>query len=471
MMKPFAQIISILFFCLSANGLAAHMETYFSEEEAKARVKEMPMMFKVKYDDIVASYLRTYFVKARPKASRIIGNTSLYFPIFEQYIAEKNLPRDLRFLPILESALNPTAESRSGAMGLWQFMERTGNEYGLINNFLVDERKDPHKSTKAALTYLEKLYNKYGDWSLAIAAYNGGPGTVNRAIKRGKSKNFWKIRRYLPRETRNYIPAFTAATYLFKYYELHGINPLYPELSLQMTDYVKVYEELSFQKIYELTGIPIYTIEYLNPSYKQKKIYKSYNGNYLILPSWAIDIIKMSVSQPDVNVTYTPSVLNRFENINYLNTSYVVQSSDNIYKVAELFKCRPYQIKLWNNLRRDYLKPGEQLRVYMETSNIPPKSQKKTTVSVASPLPQKEIAPLSFRVAEQSQGQGQFVYHLIKPGESILEISNFYEGVSLEDLFELNEGLKERKGIFPGRKIRIKKARESYIANLKSSAK
>lgn len=466
-MDLFKQIILFLFFCLSANACSASDDVYFSEEEAKARAQEMPLMFKVKYDQIVNSYLQTYFVKARPKASRIIGNTSMYFPIFEKYIAEKNLPRDLRFLPILESALNPTAESRSGAMGLWQFMEMTGEEYGLVNNFLVDERKDPHKSTKAALTYLEKLYNKYGDWSLAIAAYNGGPGTVNRAIKRGRSKNFWKIKKYLPRETRNYIPAFTAAAYLFKYYELHGISPLYPELSMQMTDYVKIYEELSFEQIYQLTGIPIYTIEFLNPSYKQQKIYKSYNGNYLILPNWAIDIIKMNTKRPDSNAPFVSGPINRFDNINYLNTSYVVQSSDNIYKVADMFKCKPYHIKLWNNLRRDYLKPGEKLRVFMETSNIPPTSQKKTSISVASPLPKKDIEPLRLKAFKNTKGQQEYVYHLIKPGENILEISEHYDGVSLQDILNLNEGLKERKGIFPGRKIKIKQAKESHIANLR----
>ncbi len=461
--------ISLIVFFFAFNTYANSIE-HFSEAEAKERVKTMPLMFKAKYDQIVNSYLETYFVRARPKAARIIGNTSMYFPIFEKYIAEKNLPKDLRFLPILESALNPNAVSRSNAVGLWQFMERTGNEYGLVNNFLVDERKDPHKSTKAALTYLEKLYNKYGDWSLAIAAYNGGPGTVNRAIKRGKSKNFWRIKKYLPKETRNYIPAFTAAAYLFNYYELHGISPVYPEMQVQMTDYLKVYEELNFDKIYELTGIPIATIQFLNPSYKQNKIHKSYNGNFLILPKWAIEVMKISLPSPDNPIVHTSGVLKRFDNINYLNTSYTVQTTDNIFSVANIFKCHPYHIKLWNNLRRDYLKPGEKLRVYMETSTIGPSHQKKSQHRITNSLPQKEIKPLKKIVINKKPIQKNFVYHVIKKGESILEICEKYDGVSLQDILNLNDDLNKRKSLLPGRKIKIRIAEESYIANLNPKA-
>ncbi len=426
----------------------------YTDNEVKSRVSAMPLMFKSKYDDIVASYVKTYFVKARPKAARIIGHTSMYFPIFEKYIKEMNLPMDLRFLPIVESALDPNAVSRSKATGLWQFMAATGEEYGLNQNHFVEERKDPHRSTKAALTYLQKLYSKYGDWSLALAAYNGGPGTVNRAIKRGRSKNFWKIKKYLPKETRNYIPAFTAAAYLFKYYEYHDITPAYPEVQLQMTDYTKVYEEISFDQISGITGIPTYTIEYLNPSYKQKIIPKSYSGNFLILPAWAIEIMEPFLPKPNQKFVVKSGVVNRAENINYLSTSYTVQVSDNLQKVGEIFNCQPYLIKLWNNLRRDHLIPGEKLKVYLVTSTLKVQSEKKKIVPLTK-LSTQKIQSINVLQALKPQRQRDRQYHIIKEGESILDISKLYPGVSLKNILDANLWLKERKGIFPGKKIVI----------------
>ena len=175
------------------------------------------------------------------------------------------MPLDLKFLSVVESALNPMAVSRSGAVGLWQFMPATGREYGLKISRYVDERKDPVKSTLAAIKYLKKQYNRYGNWELALAAYNGGPGRVNRAIKRGRSKNFWRIRKYLPRETRNYVPAYIAATYIANFYHMHDLVPIYPDLELQLTESVKVYETLNFSEIEAITGTPEYIIEILNP--------------------------------------------------------------------------------------------------------------------------------------------------------------------------------------------------------------
>ena len=441
------------FSCFLVFSEESCIPTYL-DDEVKTRVKTMPLMFKSKYDDIVASYVKTYFVKARPKAARIIGHTSMYFPIFEKYIKEKNLPMDLRFLPIVESALDPNAVSRSAATGLWQFMKPTGEEYGLYNNHFVEERKDPHRSTKAALTYLEKLYSKYGDWSLALAAYNGGPGTVNRAIKRGKSKNFWKIKKYLPKETRNYIPAFTAAAYLFNYYEYHDITPAYPEIQLQMTDHTMVYEEISFDQISGITGIPSYTIEYLNPSYKKKIIPKSYNGNYLILPTWAIEIMDPFLLKPNQKFIVKTGQVNRAENINYLKTTYTVQVSDNLTKVGEIFKCDPYLVKLWNNLRRDHLIPGEKLNVYIVTSNIKIESEKKKVIPL-NKLPEQKIQTINVLQALKPKRQKAEKYHIIKEGESILAISKLYPNVNLTDILEANSWLNKRKAIFPGKKIII----------------
>ena len=432
---------------------AAEAKDFYTDNEVRSRVSSMPLMFKSKYDDIVASYVKTYFVKARPKASRIIGHTSMYFPIFEKYIKEMDLPMDLRFLPIVESALDPNAVSRSNAVGLWQFISSTGEAYGLNNNHFVEERKDPHRSTKAALTYLKKLHDRYGDWSLALAAYNGGPGTVNKAIKRGKSKNFWKIKKYLPKETRNYIPAFTAAAYLYNYYEYHDIAPAYPEIQLQMTGYTKVYEEISFDQISGITGIPSYTIEYLNPSYKKRIIPKSYAGNYLILPSWAIEIMEPFLPKPNQQFLVKSGVVNRAENINYLKTSYTVLATDNLQKVSEIFKCDTYLVKLWNNLRRDHLIPGEKLKVYMVTSNL--KMPEKKKVDPLDKLPTKKVQQINALIVGKPRQKTNIQYHTIKAGESILQISKLYPNTNLEAILSSNEWLRAGKGIFPGKKIII----------------
>ena len=342
-------------------GLCAMPDSpFFFEEEAKKRVEKMPLCFTPKYNDIVGSYLKTYFVKDRTKAERIIANTALYFPIFEKYLRENNLPMDLRMLPVLESALNPHATSRSNAVGLWQFIQPTADGYGLANNHLVDERKDPHRSTQAAMRFLSKLYDRYGDWALALAAYNGGPTRVNSAIKKARSKNFWKVRKYLPKETRNYIPAFIAAVYLYNYYELHGISPASHAVDIQLHDYIKIHEELSFQQISDITGIPNYDIEFLNPSYKKRIIPKSYSGNYLILPKWGCQVMRNYLPQtgPVSGPTIDPNYLRQ---PNYLHTSYTVRPGDDIFKVAEVFNCHPYNIKYWNQIKTDRISVGQEL--------------------------------------------------------------------------------------------------------------
>ena len=214
-------------------------------------------------DAIVKSYVNTYTALKRDKTEAMLGRMAMYFPLFERLLTEQNMPTDLKYLSITESALNPKARSRSGAVGLWQFMPTTGREYGLTQNRYVDLRKDPEKSTLAAIKFLKRLYQKYGNWELALAGYNGGPGRVNRAIKRGRSKNYWKIRRYLPRETRNYVSAYISATYIANFYEKHDLVPLYPDIELQLTEITVVYEGITFHEIAEITDVPLYIIEIL----------------------------------------------------------------------------------------------------------------------------------------------------------------------------------------------------------------
>ena len=222
MRKSFSLAASLIFFLFLPLLLPATNDPVYDEAAVIERLKsiENPLV-ENRYNSIVRGYIKGYLFWNRDKTERILGRTVLYFPLMEEYLSKRNMPDKLKYLSVVESALYPHGVSRVGAVGLWQFMPETGKEYGLEINEFVDERKDPNKSTQAALDYLSRQYMKYGDWALALAAYKSGSGRVSRAIKRGRSKNFWRIRRYLPRETRNYVPAYIAATYMMEYYKEH----------------------------------------------------------------------------------------------------------------------------------------------------------------------------------------------------------------------------------------------------------
>ena len=446
LVKGILLLLTITFFAPALH--AGTDSAYFTEAEVKSRVNNMPLCFKSKYNDVVGSYLRTYFEKDRTKAERIIGNTPLYFPIFEQYLREHNLPMDLRMLPILESALNPHATSRSNAVGLWQFIQPTADGYGLANNPFVDERKDPHRSTQAAMRYLKRLHERYGDWALALAAYNGGPTRVNSAIKKARSRDFWKVRKYLPQETKNYIPAFIAAAYLYNYYEFHGITPSSHNVDIQLHDHIKINEEISFQQISDITGIPNYDIEFLNPSYKQRIIPRSYSGNYLILPKWGCQLMRNYL--PQVETVSGPTIDPNFlRQPNYLRTSYTVRPGDDIFKIADVFSCEPFNIKYWNNIKTDRVSVGQELSVYMVTYSkklevaqpVAPLKKKRTPAPIA-PLLTTELKPVSlFANAEFTSkgGAESYDYYTFRTGDSLLEIVERYDRFSLTALLSVND--------------------------------
>ncbi|MGB1217331.1 MAG: lytic transglycosylase domain-containing protein, partial [Saprospiraceae bacterium] len=260
-------------------------ETYTDADLRKRLAETKSEVIRPRLTPGVKSYVRTYTQRRRESTEVMIGRSAIYFPIFEKHLREAGLPTDLKYLPIVESALKPEARSPVGAGGLWQFMPSTGKMYGLKINSYVDERSDPNKASKAAADFLGDLYRQYGDWALVLAAYNAGPGRVNKAIRKGKSKNFWKIQKYLPKETQNYVPGFIAATYLMQNYEAHGMTAVMPEYDLQVTETTQIYSDMTFEKIAEVSRTPYYIVKALNPSYK-KEIIKANaeEGAYLILP-------------------------------------------------------------------------------------------------------------------------------------------------------------------------------------------
>ncbi|MEM8908721.1 MAG: transglycosylase SLT domain-containing protein, partial [Bacteroidota bacterium] len=461
-----------------------HIPTY-TDQELIERLRKINSAISIpRLTPAVKSYIRTYTVKKRDRTEAMLGRASIYFPIFESYLQETRMPDDLKYLSVVESALDPTARSRSGAVGLWQFMAPTGRENGLKINSALDERKDPHKATKAALKYLLKQYRRYGNWELALAAYNGGPGRVNRAIKRGRSKNFWRIQRYLPRETRNYVPAFIAATYILNYYHLHNLTPVYPSADLQITQRIKIYDRLSFHEIANVTGTPMDIIVTLNPSYKRKYIPANRRGNNLILPQNHMYSMLSYLGRPDseiqlLNASTIPApMVNQEWESRHLKTTYTVQSHDNLEYIASLFACTVQDLRNWNRLRQNYVTLGQELIIYV------PKPKNLDFYTPIAPLPSLEMAPFPHVIVDHrlvsSQGSNRskttrtqrkfipqydsdkannrdhYLYHTLKRNETLLEVAEQYSGVGLSDILQLNQ-VDHLYHLKPGTLIRVKK--------------
>ncbi len=259
--------------------------SYFNMEDdriVEQRVYNLNTVVDVAYTKQVSKNIYFYVEKHKHISEVLLGRVNIYFPLFENVLREKGLPESLKYLPIIESGLRPSITSHAGAAGLWQFMKPTARMLDLKINRTIDERRDPMKSTYAAAEYLEFLYNKYEDWTLALAAYNCGPGNVNKAIRRSGSKDFWKLQKYLPRETRNYIPKFIAASYLMNYYHEHNIVPQEPESELIFTGTAKVYEKINFKELAKQYELDLDLLKKLNPAYLRNYIPKNEDGKYTI---------------------------------------------------------------------------------------------------------------------------------------------------------------------------------------------
>lgn len=312
-----------------------------SEDEYIRRLAAMPTVIEMPYNQVVRSYIDRYIKRNRTLVEEMLGMSLYYMPIFEQALEKEGLPLELKYLPVIESALNPNAVSRAGAAGLWQFMVGTGKGLGLEVNSLVDERRDPYRSSEKAATYLKDLYSIYNDWSLAIAAYNCGPANVNKALKRagGEDKDFWDIYNYLPRETRGYVPAFIAANYVMTYFKRHNISPGLARKPL-ITDTVSISNRVNFNQIAHVLNMPIEEIRVLNPQYRQDVIPGNAARPYtLILPSQQIysyimsedsilayrtevykprDVVEpggSSVDNDDANYTYENKVVTEYHKV------------------------------------------------------------------------------------------------------------------------------------------------------------
>ena len=273
----------------SADCNQPDINPFYEKEVYKARLQRMPTIIEMPYNDVVQKFIDRYANNLRRSVSIMLGATNFYMPIFEEALEAYNLPLELKYLPVIESGLNPQATSYVGAAGLWQFMIGTGKRYGLEINSLVDERRDLIKSSYAAANYLSDLYRIFRDWHLVIAAYNCGPDKINKAIHRaGGTKDYWQIYPYLPKETRGYVPAFIAANYIMNYYCDHNICPMVADIPAK-TDTVMVNRDIHFNQIASVLNMEVSQLKELNPQYRRNIINGSNKPSSLRLPSTLVN--------------------------------------------------------------------------------------------------------------------------------------------------------------------------------------
>ena len=338
-----------------------------------ARLSALPYVMEMPYNDKVRSFIDLYVVRRRQQLSRLLGLSEYYFPIFEEALNRYGLPLELKNLPIIESALNPTIISRAGAAGLWQFMVATGRMYGLEINSLIDERCDPIKSTDAACRYLKDLYAIYGDWHLVIAAYNCGPGNVNKAIRRaGGKRDYWAIYPYLPRETRGYVPIFIGANYATNYECEHNVCPQDIDMPL-LIDTIHTNKRMHLQQVAHVLDIPIELLRNLNPQYRRDILP---GGKYytLCLP---VQYAELFIVKENEVLAYKADELinNRRAEIDLAQKSshtygsgnviyYKVRSGNTLGGIAQKYRVSVSQLKRWNNLKGTTIRIGQTLRIY-----------------------------------------------------------------------------------------------------------
>lgn len=389
--------------------------------------------FNVQYNESLEKVIKSFLKNRKRSFERLLGLSEYYFPLFEEKLSQYDVPLEVKYLAIIESALNPTARSRVGATGLWQFMYATGKQYKLEVNSFVDDRIDPVKSSEAAAHFLSDLYQIFGDWDLVLASYNAGPGNVSKAIRRSQGyTNYWNIRQNLPRETQNYLPAFYATMYIFEFAEEHGISAIPFEHELVKTDTVALKKMISFEQLENILDVPKEEIEFLNPTYKLKVV-PAIEGenNFIRLP---FDKIGILVSNEDLIYDYLdvvnaqkeqplydiPTMLTESSATN--NRFHTIRSGESVGVIAQKYGITVTQLKKFNGLTSNTIFPGKKLIVGRSTT------------------------------AHAVTGGNVYV---VKKGDSLYSISKKIAGLTINKLKSLNK-LDDKASLFPGMKLRLK---------------
>ena len=432
------------------------------------RLQSIESYIDLSYNKTVKNFIELYTQRKRELTEVMLGLSSYYFPMFEKELDKYNLPMELKYLPIIESALNPTARSRANAVGLWQFMYSTGKMYKLNIGTYVDERRDPQKETEAAAKYLSDLYKIYKNWHLVIAAYNCGPGNVNKAIRRsGGARDYWTIYYKLPRETRGYVPAFIAAAYVMNNYQYHNLVPRYPDFPL-VTDTIHVHDYLHFNQVAEILNVSIEELRALNPEYRMDIIPATPDKPYALrIPIEEVsDFIdnEQEIFAYKRNEIFPNNEILVPKGRNYSHPAeiqgkekifYTVKNGDNLGYISQWFHVRINDLRYWNNIHRNLIRQGQKLSIYV------PKGQSDFYAGVnRMSFAQKQEFVKQTPVFSTASSSGQveygseFVYYTVRHGDSLWSIARQFPGVSNNDIIQLNN-MTDGNTIKPGQKLKI----------------
>ncbi len=456
----------------------------FDDETYAARIVKLNRNtpLRLTYNSHVRSFIKLYSVDKRKLTAKILGLTDMYFPLFEKRLRQYNIPLELKYLAIVESALNPSAVSRANAKGLWQFIYGTGKMYGLESTAFVEDRFDPEKATVAACRHMRDLYKIYGDWFLVLAAYNSGAGNVNKAIRRsGGARDYWSIWPHLPSETRGYVPAFIAVTYIMNYYREHNIHPMKSRYSYKDIGAVKVSNVLAFDQVSEVIGVPVEDLQLLNPQFKlnlvpagsgspyslklPKKYVRKFSGKekeiYARKTSQGLDGAALLAKAREVK---TPVQAKQKRNI------HVVRRGETLASIARTYRCYVSQLIRWNGLKSSRIYPGQRLKVFGTSRSVTASSVAYHKVRRGENLgliAKKYGVSVSKLSGWNNLGRKRTIYpgqklklfaptriHKVRRGESLIRIARKY-GVSVSQLASWNN-LGRKRTIHPGQRIKIK---------------
>lgn len=412
----------------------------FSYNEIKKRYDKLGLEIDIAFNDRVMAFVNYFTIRNRDYSREMVRREALYIPLFEKYLKKYGLPDELKYLPIIEAGLNPKAVSGPKAVGLWQFMSPTGREQGLKIDWYIDERMDPEKSTEAACKYIKWLYGVFKDWKMTLAAYNSGIGNVKRAIRRSGYKNdFWKVYRYLPRETRSYVPQFAAITYTMEYADEHNIFVTDPAYPVEF-DVVKTNQFVYLKAFAEESGIDLETLKQLNPAVKKGAIPAHARNFELRVPKSEIENYKLNEKQVLAKAAAGKKEFEKMSKnmpgstFGREKVIYRVRSGDVLGTIARKHRVKLSDLKAWNNIRGSMIRVGQRLSIWTGPDFYDNTVSSRRQIVKNQPIPSSKL-------------------HVVQSGDTLWDISRMYKGLTIERIKQLN-GLKTNS-LKPGMKLKI----------------
>lgn len=457
-------------------------------ELLKERLKKMDEKspFNIEYNVGLENVIKSFLKNRKRAFERLMGLSQFYFPQFEESLSAQNIPLEIKYLAVVESALNPRAVSRVGATGLWQFMYQTGKQYDLDINSYVDERSDPLKASNAATQYMKNMYAIFGDWDLVLASYNSGPGNVAKAIRRsGGKQNYWNIRKYLPKETQGYLPAFLATMYIFEYHKEHGIKPDRAVANHFATDTVMIKNAMTFKQISDLLDVPVAELQFLNPSYKREEVpYITGENHFLRLPINKVAVFTSNEDKIYAFVQYEANKRERpYESMLASRNSndsdndgtvsrvkyHKVRRGDSLSEISDRYGVTMTELKKWNHLRNNKAPIGKKLKIYTieAIASRDKKITKPDTVSVKETTALASNTAKIFKEEKVVSYKDVVKYHKVKRGDNLGEISDKY-GVTVAEVKKWNKI--KGSNIVPGKSLKIIK-NERVVTTVRKEVK